>query len=107
MDIRDEQIVTGLGDPLLRQRAIRPAVAPDAVDVELLFTEHRRRLVNLAAGAPEARFFMVNLMVNLPGGPISVTVDWLGADGSELGGELAEAAQPDVGVDTTVSASVG
>ncbi|HQZ35176.1 MAG TPA: sigma-70 family RNA polymerase sigma factor [Ilumatobacteraceae bacterium] len=49
MDIRDEQIVTGLVDPLLGQRAHRPAAANGAVDVELLFTEHRRRLVNLAA----------------------------------------------------------
>ncbi len=57
------------------------------------------------AGAPEARFFMVNLMMNLPAGPI--TIDWLAADGSELGGELAEAVKADVGVNTTVAAPVG
>jgi len=45
------------------------------------------------AGAPESRFFMANL----PGGPGSVSVDWLAADGSELGGELAEAPQADRG----------
>jgi len=55
------------------------------------------------AGAPEARFFMANL----PGGPGSVSIDWLAADGSELGGELAEAPQADVQVDTTVAATVG
>ncbi|HQZ35177.1 MAG TPA: hypothetical protein PK020_12175 [Ilumatobacteraceae bacterium] len=55
------------------------------------------------AGAPEARFFMVNV----PGGPGSITIDWLAADGSELGGELAQAVQADVQVDSTVTAKVG
>lgn len=49
MDIRDERVVTGMDDPLLQRRASRRAVADDVVDVEMLFTEHRRRLVNLAA----------------------------------------------------------
>jgi hypothetical protein len=59
------------------------------------------------AGAPEARFFMVNLVMNLPGGPISVSIDWLSADGSKLGGEVAEAPQADVQVGTTVAATTG
>lgn len=55
------------------------------------------------AGAPEAKFFMVNLMVNLPGGPVSVSIDWLASDGSELGGESFEAPQADVQVATTTT----
>ena len=49
MDIRDDQNVTVMGDPLLVQRATPSAVARDSVEVEVLFIEHRRRLVNLAA----------------------------------------------------------
>lgn len=49
VDIRDDKNVTVMGDPLLVQRATHAAVARDSVDVEVLFIEHRRRLVNLAA----------------------------------------------------------
>ena len=48
MDIRDDENVTVLGDPLLMRRATSMP-APDSVDVEVLFVEQRRRLVNLAA----------------------------------------------------------
>jgi len=37
-----------MGEPLLQRRASRRAVADDVVDVEMLFMEQRRRLVNLA-----------------------------------------------------------
>lgn len=49
MDIRDDEGMTVLGDPLLMRRATPPARAHNSVDVELLFLEQRRRLVNLAA----------------------------------------------------------
>lgn len=48
MDIRDDENVTVLGDPLLMRRAYPSASAHESVDVELLFIEQRRRLVNLA-----------------------------------------------------------
>lgn len=49
VDTRDDENVTVLGDPLLMRRATPSAPAHDSVDVELLFMEQRRRLVNLAA----------------------------------------------------------
>jgi hypothetical protein len=48
VDIRDDENVTVLGDPLLMRRATPSARAHESVDVELLFMEQRRRLVNLA-----------------------------------------------------------
>lgn len=48
MDIRDDENVTVLGDPLLMRRATRSTRAHESGDVELLFVEQRRRLVNLA-----------------------------------------------------------
>ena len=55
VDIRDDKNVTVMGDPLLVQRATPAAVARDSVDVEVLFIEHRRRLVNLAASSSRCR----------------------------------------------------
>jgi len=48
VDIRDDENVTVLGDPLLMRRAYPSASAHGSVDVELLFMEQRRQLVNLA-----------------------------------------------------------